>query len=452
RTPQAIGAAVRDMVALVPRLAPLVSLLANEAQQSLPELGDDVQGARLTAELREYAGLLGSQFTAALTRRGRFSSGERLAIERTRGRVDELRFLLELRVQQPRHTAEVLRAWSQVQEHYFVAASHLVQRVITAGESDGDFGLDPAQFADQYVPEMNVMFGLRDALLQHAVMKADAERDRARRLIALVGAVSLALLLGVAVGIALVNRRVLRPLAGTAEALTALAQNELDAPLPRPQADDEMAAVIGAVHTLRQQTQRREELEQERDDLIERLREQSNSDFLTGLPNRRAFHVAAERELARARRHGYAVTAMLFDIDNFKSFNDRLGHAAGDRALTDVAQVVRREMRAGDLVGRYGGEEFVLLLSHCERERGLQFAERLRAAIAATPIGCASETVVHCTVSIGVTDSIQHGLALETLLSKADSAMYRAKQGGRNRVEFAPVNSPAQASDEATSN
>jgi len=441
RSPESIRAVVHEMVALVPILAPVVSMLANEAQQAFPALSDDVQSARLVSELREYSGLLGSHFTAALARRKPFTPEERLAIERTRGRIDELRFLLGVRIQGPGQSAGVTQAWDVVQEHYFGIAGQLVDRVIAAGETHGAYDLDPAAFASLYVPEMNVMFNLRDVLMDRAAERAKGELERSRRLLLLVAAVSLLVVIVLAATMAVVHHRVLRPLAETTQALKALARNDLQTKLPRPVANDEIAAVIGAVHTLREQTQQRERLEQERDGLIEQLRAQSNSDFLTGLPNRRAFFAAAERELALARRHGHVVAAILFDIDNFKAFNDRLGHAAGDCALMHVAQVVQRELRTGDLVGRYGGEEFVLLLSHCNSDLGMQFAERLRAAIAASPVTCAEGVKVHITASVGVADSRGEGLSLETLLSRADAAMYRAKAGGRNRVELADASS-----------
>jgi len=437
RSPQSIRAVVHEMVALVPILAPVVSMLANEAQQAYPALSDDVQSARLVSELREYAGLLGSHFTAALARRKPFTQEERLAVERTRGRIDGLRFLLDVRIAGPGQAAVVTEAWDKVKDHYFGVAGQLVDRVIATGEADGAYDLDPAAFAALYVPEMNVMFGLRDALLDRASARAQGELERSGRLLVLVSAVSLLVVLVLTATIIVVHHRVLRPLAATTHALKALARNDLQAALPRPVANDEIAAVIGAVHTLREQTQERERLEQERDGLIEQLRTQSNSDFLTGLPNRRAFYAAAERELAQARRHGHVVAAILFDIDNFKAFNDRLGHAAGDCALMHVAQVLRSEMRAGDLVGRYGGEEFVLLLSHCSGDLGVQFAERLRTAIAAKPVVCTNGVVAHVTASLGVADSRRHDSSLASLLSRADAAMYRAKAGGRNRVELA---------------
>ncbi len=434
RAPETIRTVVSDMVGVVPLLAPAIGMFANDAQQAYPALSDDVQAARLSSELREYAGLLGSQFTAALARQKPFSADEQSAIEHTRGRIDELRFLVELHIQLPGQEEVVMQAWQTVQDSYFQQADLLLRRVFSAGRSDGRYGLDAAGFAGRYVPKMNTMFDLRDTLLDQAARRALDEHDRAVHVLAIVATSSATLLVVLGAAVALMHRRVLRPLAETQRALNALARGELGAPLPKPLADDEMAAVIGAVCDLQVQTRQREALESERDELIERLSEQSNTDFLTGLPNRRAFFAAAQRDLAQARRHGHGVVMIVLDVDRFKQFNDSLGHAAGDKALTVVASTLRSELRVGDLVARLGGEEFVLLLNHSDREQGLRFAERLCHAIANAEVACGAGEAAHVTASLGLADSHRHGLDLEPLLSRADAAMYRAKESGRNRV------------------
>jgi diguanylate cyclase (GGDEF)-like protein len=421
RTPAQIRQRVADMVAVVPLIAPSISLTAEEAQQALPVLGDDVQGARMAAELREYAGLLGSHFTAALTAQQPFSPDERAAIERTRGRIDQLRGLLDLRLRTPGTAAPAQQAWQQVGEAYFGRAAALVDRVVAAGHGDGRFGLDPGAFATAYVPDMNSLFSLRDLLLDSAAARADAQAQQAATVLWLTAGGSAALLAVLAVSMLMVQRRLLQPLAQTAGALQALARNDLQAPLPVPHADDEMAAVIGAVRTLQEQIRARQALEQERDALIERLRALSNTDFLTGLPNRRAFMLAAERELAQARRHGIGMVLILLDVDHFKQFNDTHGHAAGDDALVAVAEAVRRALRAGDLVARFGGEEFVLLLNHCQAAQGLGFAERLRAAIAAAPVAVPGRTApAQVTASLGLAATGPGPGNLADLLQQAD--------------------------------
>jgi len=208
----------------------------------------------------------------------------------------------------------------------------------------------------------------------------------------------------------------------------------LQAPLPEPMADDEMAAVIGAVRSLQGQTMRRQELERERDRLIEQLKEQSETDYLTGLPNRRSFIAKARSVLAQAMRYDVDVALLVLDIDWFKQLNDTLGHAAGDKALLSVADVLRAQLREGDLVARFGGEEFVVLLRHCDREQGLQFAERLREMIAGAQVLGTADPAVAVTASLGIADSGRLGWGLDALLSAADAAMYQAKNAGRNRA------------------
>jgi diguanylate cyclase (GGDEF)-like protein len=226
-------------------------------------------------------------------------------------------------------------------------------------------------------------------------------------------------------------------LAATVRVLDDLARDEPGGPLPAPPADDEVAAVIRGVGALQRHARDRRALERERDELIERLKSQSATDFLTGLANRRAFFDTAERELAGARRHGVPAVVMVLDLDHFKLLNDEHGHDSGDRALRAVADAVREQLRQDDLAARHGGEEFALLLRHCEREDGLRFAERLRAAIAQAPVLLPGGRTVHVTASVGVAASSDHGHDLEALVAQADQAMYEAKHAGRNRVAVA---------------
>jgi hypothetical protein len=172
RSAEAIRDAVQGMVAVVPLLSPVTNPLASAAQHAYPALGDDVQGARLAAALREYAGLLGSHFTAALVKAQPFSAAERRAIDETRGRIAQLRTLVELRLQLPDEAPSVSQAWSTVEARYFGVAQALLGQVLVQGDGDGHYGLSAAEFAALYVPEMNPILALRDALLAQA-------RDRA---------------------------------------------------------------------------------------------------------------------------------------------------------------------------------------------------------------------------------------------------------------------------------
>jgi diguanylate cyclase (GGDEF)-like protein len=157
-------------------------------------------------------------------------------------------------------------------------------------------------------------------------------------------------------------------------------------------------------------------------------------DPLTGMFNRRGFSEACARVIERESLAGRPVTALIFDIDHFKSINDRFGHPAGDEILKLFSAVVVNNLRISDLSGRIGGEEFAALLP-CPLEEGVIVAERVREAFEASGIVC-DEGPVDTTVSIGVAGG-PAGTELEVLLAAADTALYQAKRGGRNRVEAA---------------
>ena len=157
-------------------------------------------------------------------------------------------------------------------------------------------------------------------------------------------------------------------------------------------------------------------------------------DPLSGMLNRRGFSEACTRVIEREAAAGRPVTVMIFDIDHFKSINDRFGHPAGDEILKLFSTVVISNLRISDLSGRIGGEEFAALLP-CALEEGVIVAERVREAFEASGIVC-EQGPVDTTVSIGVAGG-PAGTELEVLLASADTALYQAKRSGRNRVEAA---------------
>jgi diguanylate cyclase (GGDEF)-like protein len=160
----------------------------------------------------------------------------------------------------------------------------------------------------------------------------------------------------------------------------------------------------------------------------------ASMDPLTGMFNRRGFSEATARVIEREANAGRPVTVLIFDIDHFKSINDRFGHPAGDEILKLFSTIVINMLRISDLSGRIGGEEFAALLP-CSLEEGVLAAERVREAFEASGIAV-DEGPVDTTVSIGVAGG-PAGTELEVLLAAADTALYQAKRSGRNRVEAA---------------
>ncbi len=157
------------------------------------------------------------------------------------------------------------------------------------------------------------------------------------------------------------------------------------------------------------------------------------TDALTGLPNARACHDNVKRMVAHAGRSLSPVTALMLDLDHFKQINDRFGHGAGDDALAATGSALRSLLRTSDFAGRYGGEEFLILLPDTDHEGALALGEKLRVAIEAIEVPTIDREI---TASIGAATYPLDALDGDTLMRKADRALYAAKAGGRNRVEL----------------
>lgn len=181
-------------------------------------------------------------------------------------------------------------------------------------------------------------------------------------------------------------------------------------------------------------------------ELQQSLRFAATHDFLTNLLNRAQILVAIEREFSRGGREDKPAALILADIDHFKRVNDTLGHAAGDEVLKEVARRLKADLRPYDVVGRYGGEEFLLILPGCNLANGARRANEIRELVAKDPIVTPFGTT-SATVSMGVTATVStRDCSVAEFLREADVSLYEAKKNGRNRVEvFSPNASSASA-------
>ncbi len=172
----------------------------------------------------------------------------------------------------------------------------------------------------------------------------------------------------------------------------------------------------------------------------ESMRHAATHDSLTGLMNRGEIVAMLQRELERARRERNSVGVVLGDVDDFKRVNDTLGHLFGDDALREIARRLRAELRVYDGVGRYGGEEFLMVLPNCDLPHALLRADELREVVGGTPVVCSGKERL-ITMSMGVAASVcdAHN-EVEALMNQADNGLYAAKEKGRNRTEhFTPA-------------
>jgi diguanylate cyclase (GGDEF)-like protein len=174
--------------------------------------------------------------------------------------------------------------------------------------------------------------------------------------------------------------------------------------------------------------------------LVLDLRRLARRDPLTGLLNRRAIDEAIDDEVQRSRRLGSVFSVLMIDVDHFKALNDREGHAAGDRALQHLATLMSAQTREIDRLGRWGGEEFVMLLPGASYDAAMAMAERLRERTASLPL-IWNDTPCPLTISIGVAQWRGEADGIAQLLARADAALYRAKARGRNccEMELAPL-------------
>ena len=171
----------------------------------------------------------------------------------------------------------------------------------------------------------------------------------------------------------------------------------------------------------------------ERARLFQEVQNLALTDPLTGLQNRRSLFELGRIEFSRAQRMQRPFCCMMLDLDHFKQINDNYGHPLGDQIIQEFAERCKSSVREVDLIGRYGGEELLIFLPETDTETALHVAERLRASVERTPMKVSGEEL-NVTVSIGVSRKDENTLELETLIARADQAMYIAKHLGRNRV------------------
>lgn len=436
RTPEALESCVDGMVAIIPELLPMLSDESAVVIESEPDTLNEVILARLAAELREYAGLLGSRFTVALATHRPLTVDELLLIERTRGRVDQLYALIEgreiqsLRIVQP--------AFEHMNLQYFDEGLKYVAATRVAASAPGGASLTAAEFARQYVPLMHSITEFRDQVVDQAERVVRARRQAA--LLDLLGTSVATLLLASALfaTVALFRRRVVQPLVGATRVISAIAHGDLNTGVPHVSYRDEIAEMFDAIRLLKANAIEKVQVERQRDDLMMELKVMAETDFLTGLANRRAFEKRAKRVCAEISEAEPAIALVMFDIDHFKQVNDSYGHGAGDRVLVIVAELCRATWRQSDLIARVGGEEFAVLVRVKQGEQAIEMAERLRQQLSGTDLRLEHGGIVKVTASFGIALALQtDSPALDALMKCADEMLYRAKAAGRNCIVVA---------------
>lgn len=435
RTPEQLTEAVNQMFALVPLALDAVTGYTFASERAYPRISRTLIKARYAVELREYAGRLGSVLTVPLAMRRPLELEQYEQLQTLRGRIAQLR--QQIQRLGGDNAATLAPVIARMDEVFFGAGLRLVMEIEQASRDGRDYGMDTGQFAQRYVPTMTPILALRDELLGEAQAQAQRDHEHARRELIIACLSGVAILLALTLLMLIVRRRVILPLLRATRAVIRLGDGDYSRDPGGMQRPDEIGDMLRALSTLRTNSIERQQLEMERQHLIEELRRRADTDYLTGILNRRAFTKAGNQRLRRAHEQDESLSVLLFDIDHFKSVNDTHGHEAGDQVLIQVAAVVRDQLRDGGILARHGGEEFVVMPSHCTQEQACLLAERLRQAIADTSLTLADGHILRVTASFGVASASGPQAALDDLLHAADLALYRAKRKGRNRVESA---------------
>lgn len=336
--------------------------------------------------------------------------------------------LLEFSHQDPHQLSsvqEIQRKWQRI--------SQLCQQILDPSVAQSGKGLSHSARIElqeqlkmilQDVQRLNyrLIAFQNDANVNHA----EAVRKDVRQLIAMIFGLALAIAVLFAYGL---SRSITVPLKSLEDGVEKLGKGDLSHRISLA-ADDEFSHLAATFNLMAAK------LEQSQKDLY-RL---ATLDGLTEVYNRREFNRWLRVEVEKSQRNSEQVSLIMVDIDHFKQLNDAYGHQAGDLALCEVAQLLQREVRPGDIVCRYGGEEFAVILPKTNCDDSVAIADRIRLAIAKEAIILPSLQQIEMTASLGVATFPAHAKTKERLIKQADQALYDAKASGRNRVHQAQQN------------
>jgi len=433
RSSDEVSVAVSGMIDLIPPFVTAVADLTSIAIQSDPELLDGLTGMRVASSLREYAGQVGSKFTAPIVTQRPLTKDEVIEIGKLYGRIEQLRSLLNIQMRAYRNNPAYNAALSDLDAQYFGKGLPILGQLLQVGLISGGYELTTAELAARYVPPMASILRLRDVILSDLIRDAEIRNRHARNYLIATVVMAMVAVIFFFVLMYLVRQRVLAPILRATTLVTGLAVDNLEVEIPQARYQDEIGDMLRALQVLKARSLERISLAGEREMLIQQLQVSSNTDFLTGVLNRRAFFAHSEQQLAVAQRYKRNLALVLLDIDHFKRINDSYGHLAGDSILRNAVQLIAQLLRKVDILARYGGEEFIILLPEADLEQALVVAEKLRATLAGHTIAAEDGTPISITASFGVS-ALVGAESLDHMIRLADEALYVAKNNGRNQV------------------
>lgn len=422
-----ISGAIDGMISLISGFAPALNVVETTMTKTDPRLTGLISAARLATEVREYAGQLGSVFTAALVAQRPLTQIESARFERISGHLDSLHEQLWLAYAKSGPSREIAAALSDADRIYFGAGRSIAENLKGENRYDNPSAMTPAAFAAIYVPDMLCLVTLRDTIIKNMVGRIEDRLATSAISLAVMGAalvVAAAVILALSLGM---RAQLVQPLHALTHAIDGFARRNYKIDMPRGVVIHEIKRMEEAVESLKRVSIAAEQSEA-------RIAYMARHDALTGAGNRLLLHENMKRLLEAPSQLGRCAVICI-DLDRFKQVNDTLGHPAGDALLCEVAARLRDLAGPNDTVARHGGDEFVILLANVDGEdEACRIGHKIIETLSGPYDLAGYIAVVGASAGIAVEDIV--AAELEILLRKADLALYRAKQEGSGNVRL----------------
>ncbi|WP_426308339.1 GGDEF domain-containing protein [Acidovorax facilis] len=424
---EALDDAIHGMFEASNKVQAMVRWQASELLRHDSSLAAPVLIGQMLNDLRDYGGRAASQMIAPIALGLPMPIKNVIDTRQTQGRLMELWQVIGSHGGLYDNEA-LARNRTEIEQSYFGEGFALIDQLIMEGRVEPRYSISATEFTQRYVPSMRPVETYRNAFMDAAVKKTAQNRDAALTTLIVVAMVTGAIFAILVWLVLSIRARVFRPLFHAHAAVVRLAEGHSTAPYAHSAAAGEVTGLFRAIDVLQGKLR-------ERASMASELKIQADTDGLTGLLNRRALDRYAQASEGR----DHPVCLILMDIDHFKAVNDGHGHPTGDRVLTEFARLLRNMLRSDDIVARFGGEEFAVLVPHDDMDGTRVIAEKLRRAIERAVFTTSQDAPLSLTASFGVACGSAGERAWTALVERADAALYRAKAEGRNCVRSAPV-------------
>ncbi|MFS8051133.1 diguanylate cyclase [Rhizobium sp. BR 314] len=420
--------AIDNMFEVSNRFRTVVAWSADHLIQHDNGLAAPALVGEMLADLRDYGGRVASQIIVPLATRERLPLENVIAARRTEGRMHEIWDVLN-KDRGLFDNPALARGRDEIHRRFFGVGLGLVDGLIREGQQQQRYSLTSAELTERFVPTMQPIEVYRKAFLDATVDHYSKVRDTALRMLLAVTMFATCVLVILGGLMHSIRRNVFRPLMLVHDEVLRLADD-------RPAEPQAATVKTGEIHGLFKAIEVLQGKLKDRANLTSQLRVQANTDCLTALLNRRALDLYAQSS-PRRETDTQAICLVILDIDHFKMINDTYGHPTGDRVLIQVAALLSSNLRAGDVVARFGGEEFAILVPGDSLSGAISIARKLRLALQRESFSASDGTRFGVTASFGVARGRRGVESWPLLVELADAALYRAKTDGRNRVRFA---------------